>query len=247
MSIGPLREEDLHAYADCELDSARAAAIEDVLTRDSTAASLVDNLRAQKAMLHAAYDGILNEPVPHRLARRVHAKSGSWQYAAIVASLVIGTGIGWMLRDARDEQQRVVLPRHAAAAHAVFTPEVRHAVEVKAAEEAHLVRWLSKRLGARVRVPQLNALGYELLGGRLVPEAGRPGAQFMYQDSAGRRITLYLSTDVTNRDTAFRYTRENGLHVFYWIDRELGYALSGDIDKAEILRVARAVYEQLNP
>jgi len=56
-----------------------------------------------------------------------------------------------------------------------------------------------------------------------------------------------VSTDVANRDTAFRYAHENGLHVFYWIDGKLGYALSGDIDKAEILRIARTVYEQLNP
>jgi len=247
VNIDGLRDEDLHAFADGELDAERAAAIENLLSRDSGVARLVSDVRAQKAMLHAAYDGVLNEPVPQRLARRVQPRSSRWQHAAIFASLAAGVAIGWVLRDTRAEQQRVVLPRQAAAAHAVFTPEVRHPVEVKASEEAHLVRWLSKRLGARVRVPHLGALGYELLGGRLLPEAGRPGAQFMYQDSAGRRLTLYVSTDVTNRDTAFRYSRENGLHVFYWIDRDLGYALSGEIAKEEILRVARAVYEQLNP
>lgn len=93
----------------------------------------------------------------------------------------------------------------------------------------------------------MNKLGYELLGGRLLPEPGRPGAQFMYQDATGKRLTLYVSTDVTNRDTAFCYASDGGLHVFYWIDRQFGYALSGDLDKNEILRVARAVYEQLNP
>jgi anti-sigma factor RsiW len=69
----------------------------------------------------------------------------------------------------------------------------------------------------------------------------------MYQDAGGRRLTLYVSTDVDNRDTAFRYINEGGLHVFYWVDRTLGYALSGELDKQEMLRVARAVYEQLNP
>jgi anti-sigma factor RsiW len=69
----------------------------------------------------------------------------------------------------------------------------------------------------------------------------------MYQDANGRRLTLYVSTDVYNRDTAFRYAREGELHVFYWIDRTLGYALAGDMGKDEMLRIARAVYEQLNP
>ena len=118
---------------------------------------------------------------------------------------------------------------------------------VAASEEQHLVNWLSKRLGVPVKAPKLKALGFELLGGRLLPEGGRPSAQFMYQDAQGRRLTLYLSSDVHNRDTAFRYVAEGGLHVFYWVDQKLGYALSGDLGKEEMLRVARAVYEQLNP
>ena len=35
--------------------------------------------------------------------------------------------------------------------------------------------------------------------------------------------------------------------MFYWIDRRLGYALSGEIGKEDLLRVATAVYQQLNP
>jgi anti-sigma factor RsiW len=35
--------------------------------------------------------------------------------------------------------------------------------------------------------------------------------------------------------------------VFYWLDRKLGYALSGEVEKAELLRVATAVHRQLNP
>ena len=37
------------------------------------------------------------------------------------------------------------------------------------------------------------------------------------------------------------------LGVFYWVDQKLGYALSGEIEKAELARVANAVYTQLNP
>jgi len=35
--------------------------------------------------------------------------------------------------------------------------------------------------------------------------------------------------------------------VFYWLDRKLGYALSGEVDRSELLRIATAVYRQLNP
>jgi anti-sigma factor RsiW len=35
--------------------------------------------------------------------------------------------------------------------------------------------------------------------------------------------------------------------VFYGVDQQLGYALSGEIEKAELARMANAVYKQLNP
>jgi anti-sigma factor RsiW len=125
---------------------------------------------------------------------------------------------------------------------------VRHPVEVGADQQAHLVAWLSKRLGASLKVPHLGGIGYTLVGGRLLPGDRGPAAQFMYQDAKGQRLTLYVRA---NRDdsheTAFRFAQENSVGVFYWIDRKLGYALSGEVDKAELLRVATAVYRQLNP
>jgi anti-sigma factor RsiW len=119
---------------------------------------------------------------------------------------------------------------------------------VGADQEQHLVAWLSKRLGTPVKAPHLNELGYHLVGGRLLPAAEGPAAQFMYQDAEGRRVTLYVRTDAReNRETAFRYARESGVSIFYWVEGRLGYALSADLEKGELLRVAQAVYQQLNP
>jgi anti-sigma factor RsiW len=35
--------------------------------------------------------------------------------------------------------------------------------------------------------------------------------------------------------------------VFYWIDGPFGYALAGDIERSELQKIARGVYQQLNP
>jgi len=242
-----VRIEELHAYVDRQLDAARASEVEALLASEPETAQIARELLGQKSLLHTAFDSVLNERVPMRLMRRRRVHVGGWQIAMVVAWFALGGLAGWFARGSEERVAKAPLPRHAAVAHAAYTPEVRHPVEVTGKEEEHLVRWLSKRLGAPVRAPKLVDLGYELLGGRMLPEAGRLGAQFMYQDVAGRRLTLYVSTDVANRDTAFRYANEGGLHVFYWVDQQLGYALSGDLDKQEILRVARAVYEQLNP
>jgi anti-sigma factor RsiW len=125
---------------------------------------------------------------------------------------------------------------------------VRHPVEVGAAEQEHLVNWLSKRLGAKLRAPLLTKEGYELVGGRLLPGDTGAVAQFMYQDAKGKRLTLYVSRlAAESRDTAFRFSQEDKVAVFYWIDGRLGYALSGELPKAELLEVATSVYRQLNP
>jgi anti-sigma factor RsiW len=70
----------------------------------------------------------------------------------------------------------------------------------------------------------------------------------MYQDSRGQRLTLYVRANPDPADaTAFRFTDEHGVHVFYWLDRKLGYALSGEVEKDELLKLATAVHSQLNP
>jgi anti-sigma factor RsiW len=140
------------------------------------------------------------------------------------------------------------LPIRAARAHLVYSPEVRHPVEVEAKEQDHLVKWLSKRLDMKLKVPVLSAEGFELLGGRLLPGTDGPVAQFMYQDASGKRLTLYVTRPhMGDEVTAFRFAQEGPVSVFYWIDRDSGYALSGELDKPALARVATLVYRQLEP
>jgi anti-sigma factor RsiW len=153
-----------------------------------------------------------------------------------------------MLRGIETVEIVAALPQQAALAHVVYSPEVLHPVEVRADDEAHLVHWLSKRLGAPVRAPHLRDSGYELVGGRLLPGETGPAAQFMYQDATGRRLTLYVRIAAAdNRETAFRYAQEGKVGVFYWVDGPFGYALSGELDRPRLLQVAESVYRALNP
>jgi len=75
-----------------------------------------------------------------------------------------------------------------------------------------------------------------------------PVAQFMFQDGSGQRLTLYVRNGAAEgKETAFRYAHERGISVFYWVDGRFGYAISGEINKDDLLRVANVVYQQLNP
>jgi anti-sigma factor RsiW len=134
----------------------------------------------------------------------------------------------------------------AIAAHRTFSLEVRHPVEVDAGQEAHLVQWLSKRLGRSLVVPDLAAAGFQLMGGRLLPAEDGPAAQFMYQNSNGERLTLYLRAGVGG-ETAFRFHEEGGIGAFYWSDEGFGYAIAAKAGRDLLQRIAELVYHQTSP
>lgn len=251
----PISEADLQAYADGHLPEERRKAVDAWLASHPEESERVAAYRRLASEVRSAYSAMLSEPVPPRLALAASPHL-PWRRVAVVAGwialgIVIGAPAGWYSRPERTATQLVpdttLFARRAAVAHATYSPEVRHPVEVGADDEKHLVTWLSKRLGTKVRVPKLDEAGMSLVGGRLLPGENGPVAQFMYQSSNGRRLTLYVRTEVSqNRETAFRYARENNVGVFYWIDRDCGYALaSADLTKDELLRLANLVYKQL--
>ena len=204
----------------------------------------------QDNLLRRQFDTVLTEPIPARM----YLKRPAWlDYARAAVFIAVGIAIGLavpLLRQAPANPAAVAtpLPIRAARAHLVYSPEVRHPVEVEAKEQDHLVKWLSKRLELKLKVPVLSSEGFELLGGRLLPGTDGPVAQFMYQDATGKRLTLYVTRPHKGDEvTAFRFAQEGPVSVFYWIDRDSGYALSGELDKPALARVATLVYRQLEP
>jgi anti-sigma factor RsiW len=203
----------------------------------------------QNALLRRHFEPVLTEPIPARM----YLQPPKWiDYARVAAWVVVGIAIGLAIpyvggvAPAPAMVTVSPLPVRAARAHLVYSPEVRHPVEVEAKEKDHLVKWLSKRLDRPLKVPTLSGEGFELLGGRLLPGADGPVAQFMYQDASGKRLTLYVAhRNKGDKLTAFRFAQEGGVQVFYWIDDDCGYALSGEIDKPALNRIASSVYKQL--
>lgn len=257
MSEPLVTEADLQAYADGKLPEERRAAVAAWLAAHPEDAERIESYRQLAEELRTSYEGVLDEPVPERLERALRA--GRVRRVALVAGWIVlgvafGAIAGWQLRgtppaSAPAADAAALMAHRAVVAHATYSPEVRHPVEVGADQEAHLVAWLSKRLGTQLRAPQLESVGYSLVGGRLLPGENGPVAHFMYQCNRGTRVTLYVRGDMgSNRSTAFRYAHEGNVGVFYWVDSKMGYALSsGDISKEDLLNVANAAYQQLNP
>lgn len=251
-------EQDLHAYIDGQLDLRRLSEVELYLGNNPSDLRMVHEYRQINRLLQQQQKQALRQPVPENLTK-IKAKTTpayrAWlikpmRVAATVAWLAIGVTTGWVLNSLDDQQQQLIVrqdfSQQAAFAHAVYTPEKRHPVEVEAKNEQHLFKWLSNRLDNNVKAPPLSNHGYELIGGRLLPGESRPAAQFMYENQMGNRLTLYVRTHVTGQqETLFNFSSHDDINVFYWIDGPVGYALSGTINKPGLLAIATTVYSSL--
>ncbi|MEO7399161.1 MAG: anti-sigma factor [Polaromonas sp.] len=270
----PVTEAELHALVDRQLTPERQREIEAYLAGRPDEAQRVESYRAQNRELRGLFNPVQDEPLPQRL-RRAATPRTPWylqRLAAGIAIAVVSGAAGWGLRAGVGTEPGSALmaqrapvaasmasatdfAQRAAVAHAVYSPDVRRAVEVGADHEDQLVAWLSKRMGAPMKPPHLQTLGYALDGGRLLPGDQGPVAQFMYHDSTGAKLTLYVSNEVgkadpglpggKNGETAFRFARQGHVNVFYWVNGPFGYAISADADKAELARVSGEVYRQL--
>ena len=137
------------------------------------------------------------------------------------------------------------LPREAQSAFLIYASEKRHPVEVGAGEEAHLAKWLGKRLDYPLAIPNLTSLGFQLVGGRLVPVNDKAGALLMYEDGNGQRLTILIGRNDDNHNTSFRYASVGTVETFYWIDDAIGYAVTGEISRDRLRQVAEECYKQL--
>ncbi|GAB2881017.1 anti-sigma factor [Paraburkholderia jirisanensis] len=236
----------LSAFVDDELSERDSAVVREHLAHDEEAAAQVAAWRAQRAALRALCGATTSDDTQFVVLR---VQTPWWRRVALAACwLVAGAGLVVSV-------EQFVLPnlgggetatfaRRADVAYAVYTPEKRHPVEVAAAEEEHLITWLSKRLNRQLSVPSLQEYGYTLVGGRLLPGEAGPAAQFMYENQSGARLTLYVS-GIPKDETAFRLFRDGNRRTFYWVSDGMGYALSGPIAEGKLRSIAVEVCSAL--
>lgn len=226
----------LSAFADDELSATEHAIMLVRLTTNPWAAERVADYRAQKVALTALF----GDPLHGARCIVVRHRAPWWQQAGVAASwmamgMALGSAPGWM--SANFTADPPVFAERADIAYAVYAPEQRHPVEVAAPQRDHLVDWLSRRLGQRLSVPSLRDYGYSLIGGRLLPGESGPAAQFMYQNTAGARLTMYVAV-VPKDATAFRLFRDGNRSTFYWESQGTGCALTGLVPEVQLRSMA---------
>jgi anti-sigma factor RsiW len=256
---GPIGDDELMAYVDGRLPPDRAEAVGSYLAAHPEIRDRLSQYVEQRQALRTAFGEGAAETIPTRLRltrllaeRRWRRRRRFAEIAAAIFLITLGGVAGWTARDFVPPQASPpsalaagAIMADALAAHRTFAVEVRHPVEVDAAQEAHLVQWLSKRLGRPLVVPDLSATGYRLMGGRLLPAGSGAAAQLMYENGTGDRLTVYVRPGVAAEASIYQHDKNVG--AFYRADEGLGCVIVGDADRGSLSRAAERVYEQTFP
>jgi len=247
----PVTADELHAYVDGMLPADRKRAVEAWLATHPDDAARVAEWRKLAEAVRGRYGAVADEPVPARFdIAKLARPQTPWHSiaAAVILAAAIGGAAGWIGRAVSAPAPASVeaITAEALSAHKLYIAEVRHPIEVRAAEE-HLIPWLSKRVGANLRVPDLKEYSLKLLGGRLLPGPIGPAALFMYESPTGERFTIYCSRSKKLR-TALRYQSGGEVAAMHWVESEMGYVVSGPDDRDRLAKIAQTAYEQMeNP
>ena len=256
-----VREADLQAYVDGQLEGRRRAAIEAHLASRPDEAARLAAYRRQNIGLHALFDPRPSNrsgsgQIPDRLATlagrldaQLHAPSPRprqpsrlRRLAASIALLASAGAGGWLALDSvvgRDDAL-VSLTRQATEAPSPVPLEA-------AGSERQVVAWLAAQPGnLPTTMPDLAGLGFTLAGERLITTIdGRPAAQLLYRDAAGERVTLTMRVGGTAGKTSFTFAREGEAARFLWQDAQMAYSLAGTMAQEKLLRIAEAVSASL--
>ncbi len=263
---------DSAGIGSAELDPAvpgvgKAPTPRDLCQAEGDAEALSEWARQDNA-LRRLYGPIADEPVPDRLAAIVGraASAPEWHPAnappaaplrttsgrarMAVAAALIGIGMVLGFGAARLAAPAVpggtpALADAALLAHRTYAPEVAHPVEVAASDEAHMTTWLSRRLGHSLKAPDFGAEGFHLVGGRVLPDPNGNAAAMMYEDATGRRVTVYITPDPGQSETALRLVAGHGSEGYWWADHGIGCAVVGDAPRDVLKALAGKAYDAI--
>lgn len=252
----PVGEDDLQAFIDGRLPAERIEAVETWLARNPDAAATLESDRLRRLALQRLLAPILDEPIPTRLrvsgvrralGERPRRALPAMAFAASLLLFLAGGAAGWAGRTLLAPPASVAPAEHmadAAAAWRVFANDPLRPVELRPQDGAEFAPWISARLGRRIEVPDLDALGLRFIGGRLLATEAGAAALFLYDDDRGARVSVYVRPVRGERPgEGVRVRDDAGAQTRFWYQSGFGYAVTGPADAGVVEPATRVVRE----
>lgn len=237
-------EADLHAYVDGQLDADARAEIECWLAAHPEHAAVVadwkrdaERLRTSQALPEGWPTNPALEPVHLRRRVRARRRVRLGMAAAVLVSLTLGTGVGWQAKQVQVASARLPMA-DAVSAYRLFAVSDSGGT-LDAAARVQLQDWLSQHFGPLGAMPDLQALGFRLVGGQRLSTEQGAAAMLVYADASGTRIGVYVRPGGWFREPGQR--RDGELLAQYWSQGNTSFAVVSPFDDRRAHGVASAL------
>ena len=248
----------LVAYVDGMLGEAEREGVERALARDPQARAKVARLRRVDLPVAAAFEGLLDRPVPAEMVERVLPSENQGRgrqkrvlrmralaAAAVLVAFAAGLSVGLLWDRESGLSGGAMAQRYAWVMPVAQVQKltVRSALEddeVSPKEVRRLSGRLARWLGQAVHVPDLSAFGLVLRHGQVLEVMEKPVGQLIYRSGQGETIGLSI-VPAAEPDEAPVVGEAEGLTVLHWRKGGLAFALIGAADPGYLQAVAAPI------
>jgi anti-sigma factor RsiW len=230
----------VHAYLDGELDPANTIAVGQEIERDP---QLANELASASALQQALRTHFPLEPVPATLRARIDAAIGqrsrtrpSWMAlaASVLIALSLSSASTWLVLRAptSDPVLAEVVDSHMRSLIATTPIDI-------ASSERHVVKpWFNGRIPQAPRVIDLKAEEYPLVGARIDVIAKTLVPTLVYRRRL-HTISLVALPAAGATQHAPSARSDSGYNMVSWVDGEVRYVATSDLNAAELTTFAR--------
>jgi anti-sigma factor RsiW len=251
-----VREDELHAYVDGQLPSARLSVVTRYLDTHPLEAARIAGYAEQREALRAAFRTSETEPLSPSLdLRRLLVAQMRRRLQRLVAvaaalALIVGAAGGWFLHSSAPGSRRdyamSMLEGQALAAHAAYTMDKDHPGGISGNGGNIIAQWLSIRLNRKVAPPDLSGSGYRLIGGRLLATGnGDASALLLYETSAGQRLSLLMRPMAPGFESPEVGLSRGEWNTYAWVGHGIGCALVASASRTELDKLADQIKAEL--
>ncbi len=132
------------------------------------------------------------------------------------------------VEDADALQEERTFTARATETHSAFLSDLVRPVELTAADEPRLLRWLQHSLSGALRIPNLQSQGWTLIGGRVVPGQHGP-AGFLVYGNGTDKLGLYVARTLGLPGGGLKLSESEGIDapsIASWTEGPFSYALT---------------------
>lgn len=237
-------DEKVQDYIDGRLNERDQAAVAAYLLANPDEARKIQGMRQQNEALKGLGAEVLSEPVPDRLKavladarKRDHdtqigraKRSGFLQAAAILLIFCLGGASGWFGRSlaTTDPSVNDLAFQYAMRAYNFYASADGYPVDFPADREDDLTSWFTRIFERPIGRPDLASVGYNYVGGRLLPWSRGSQGLFLYANQDNERVVVFFWPSDSDRYDLRPTRPEDKVASRFWWGEGFSFAVMSD-------------------